>query len=325
MGCELSIYISVYNSAEFLERAFAALRTFDESAVEIVFTDDASTDGSLALLENFRAARKNVKILKHETNRGPGAAANTALAEISGTWFQRCDSDDEILADGVLAALEKGKRTNAKIVFTPFLDRQPDGAESPSVLALQQEALNPLKLFWRFKDFGANLCSMLTRTEHLRACNARFPETRPFVGVDTPFLAELVAGLKYAEVACSEIPSYRYYRRTGSFSAPRLNQQRDFEQRAHALLNNFHELERLGENFVERALLTPEERDAGLRRRAGSTLRALRKAGMHVEMMREYRKIRGRYGTDPRLRRQYIKSLPFWLVSPLRRRAKTKT
>ena len=73
--------------------------------VEFIFVDDASPDGSAGVLQEVvsRYPSREVKILRHEVNRGLPAARNTGLAAASGEYIYHCDSDDYLEKD----ALEK--------------------------------------------------------------------------------------------------------------------------------------------------------------------------------------------------------------------------
>lgn len=95
----VSILVPAYNEEEFLptlvERALAApLPPGVES--EILVVDDGSTDGtSEAALAAAGRAPGRVRVLRHEKNRGKGAAIRTALAEARGEFSLIQDADLE--------------------------------------------------------------------------------------------------------------------------------------------------------------------------------------------------------------------------------------
>jgi glycosyltransferase involved in cell wall biosynthesis len=97
----VSVILPVFNRAELLRRCVESVRAQTFADWEIVAVDDASSDDSVAALETFRDPR--IRILRHETNRGPSAARNTAIAAARGELFALLDSDDEWLP-GKLAA-----------------------------------------------------------------------------------------------------------------------------------------------------------------------------------------------------------------------------
>lgn len=65
--------------------------------VEFIFVDDASPDGSRAVIERVAAEyHRDVRILTHAQNQGLPAARNTGLGEARGEFIYHCDSDDYV-------------------------------------------------------------------------------------------------------------------------------------------------------------------------------------------------------------------------------------
>ena len=100
----LSILIPVYNEEEFiravLERVLAAplpsngAHTHDR---ELIVVDDASTDGTYEAVQEFMREQPNapVRLLRHDRNRGKGAAVRTALEHATGEFSIIQDGDLE--------------------------------------------------------------------------------------------------------------------------------------------------------------------------------------------------------------------------------------
>ena len=98
----ISILIPLYNEEEFistlLERVVAA-RLVEGSADldwELVVVDDGSTDGSDQVVEEFAQRHPGlVRLIRHDRNRGKGAAIRTAAAAASGELCIIQDADLE--------------------------------------------------------------------------------------------------------------------------------------------------------------------------------------------------------------------------------------
>ena len=94
----LSIVIPVYNEVENIgpmaDEILAAFQGRPES-FEIVFVDDASTDGSIALLERLAAANDALRFLRHRRNFGQSAAIGTGFRGARGEWIGTLDGDGQ--------------------------------------------------------------------------------------------------------------------------------------------------------------------------------------------------------------------------------------
>lgn len=95
----VSILVPAYNEEEFLptllERVLAAPLPAGVEA-EVLVVDDGSTDGTAdAALAAAGRAPDRIRVLRHERNRGKGAAVRTALAEARGEFSLIQDADLE--------------------------------------------------------------------------------------------------------------------------------------------------------------------------------------------------------------------------------------
>lgn len=93
---QLSIVIPAYNEergiADILERILAqlpSLREVGAHAVEIIVVDDGSRDRTSAEVERF----PDVRLLRHPTNYGYGAALKTGFGAARGEWLAFLDAD----------------------------------------------------------------------------------------------------------------------------------------------------------------------------------------------------------------------------------------
>ena len=114
---DLSILMPVYNEQATLESAIeqvlGAEVPFD--SVELIVVDDGSRDGSGAILE--RGEWPGVRVIRHEENRGKGAAVRTALAEAEGRYSLIMDADLEYDAADFGRLLEPLVGGRAEVVF----------------------------------------------------------------------------------------------------------------------------------------------------------------------------------------------------------------
>jgi len=97
----VSVLMPVYNSERFLREALDSVLTQTYSALELIAVDDASTDGSHALLQEYASRDARVRVFRQPRNAGIVAARNRAFAEASpeARYFAILDSDDVALPD----------------------------------------------------------------------------------------------------------------------------------------------------------------------------------------------------------------------------------
>ncbi len=102
----LSILVPVYKVEAYLHECALSILAQADADVEILFLDDASPDGSTAILKDLQHAHPNqVRLLRHDLNHGISAARNTLLNAAQGEYLWFIDADD-ILELGALASLK---------------------------------------------------------------------------------------------------------------------------------------------------------------------------------------------------------------------------
>jgi len=95
---DLSVVVPCYNESDGIpamrERMAAVLPELRRrGSVQLVLVDDGSSDGTGDLLAQAFGAWPEVRIARHERNRGLGAALRTGFAQAEGAVIVTCDSD----------------------------------------------------------------------------------------------------------------------------------------------------------------------------------------------------------------------------------------
>lgn len=93
-----SIVIPIYNEVDNIEpmvcEILAAFSGRPESC-EVIFVDDASSDGSVALIERLAQETGVVRCLRHRRNFGQSAAVATGFHGARGEWIGTLDGDGQ--------------------------------------------------------------------------------------------------------------------------------------------------------------------------------------------------------------------------------------
>lgn len=101
----LSILLPVYGVEAYLAACAESILSQADAGVELIFLDDASPDGSAAVLAALQAEHPvQVRLLHHSVNSGISAARNTLLDAARGDYLWFIDPDD-LMEAGALAAL----------------------------------------------------------------------------------------------------------------------------------------------------------------------------------------------------------------------------
>ena len=112
----LSAVMPAYNEEQTVEAAVRRLREAPLH-IEIVCVDDASRDGTGAVLDRMRDEGLVDRVIHHERNRGKGAAVRTGIAAASGHVIVVQDADLEYDPVDLPTLLEPIRLDRADAVF----------------------------------------------------------------------------------------------------------------------------------------------------------------------------------------------------------------
>mgnify|MGYP000849938631 CR=1 FL=1 len=102
---KFSIIMPIYNTENYLKQSIVSVLNQSYGDYELICVDDGSTDNSAQILSAF-ADKKEIKIIKHECNKGLFCARKTGVENATGDYVLFLDSDDW-LEQGALKILAK--------------------------------------------------------------------------------------------------------------------------------------------------------------------------------------------------------------------------
>ena len=186
----VTVGMPVHNARYFITDAIASVLSQDYKKFELIIVDDASTDGTAAILNNYRKI-PNIRIVTNKKRLGRSASRNIIIKLSKGRYLSACDADDLMLQGNLR-------------VLSGYLDRHPDvgvvyGDMKVVKLDRKGKIMGPAKIrgrdcnhTWDLFDNAVNHPgSMLRKSEVLKA--GGYDETVSYVD-------DLSLWLKMAEI-----------------------------------------------------------------------------------------------------------------------------
>ena len=99
----VTMLVAVYNAEKYLPQSLKSLMNQTLSDIQVICVDDASTDSSWLILQEYAKQDCRFEIVHLSENRGQAYARNIALRKAKGNYIGFLDSDDYLSPD----ALEK--------------------------------------------------------------------------------------------------------------------------------------------------------------------------------------------------------------------------
>lgn len=114
---DVSFVLPVFNKENALPHFFETLLAQQGGfSCEVIFVDDASTDGSRAVLEGFAKQYDFVCVIANDDNAGPAIRLNQGAERARGKYLALFDCDELLAPDAVSCMLRLAEEYNADMV-----------------------------------------------------------------------------------------------------------------------------------------------------------------------------------------------------------------
>ena len=101
-----SVTLVTYNSGRFIKKCLESVLAQKYSDLELIVIENASTDGTIDILEQFEG---RCRIVYNEENVGFAAAQNQAIAMSRGEWVLTLNQDVLLLPGFIQQLVEAGQ------------------------------------------------------------------------------------------------------------------------------------------------------------------------------------------------------------------------
>jgi glycosyltransferase involved in cell wall biosynthesis len=140
----VSVVMANFNGAAHLADAIRSVQNQTLRDLEIVVSDDGSTDDSVDIVMQLKETDPRIRLIRSDRNGGPAAARNRALDVVKGEWVAIMDSDDLIHPERLATLVKLADRDGADIVADDLVEFESDHARPSRRLLKGKWAHEPL-------------------------------------------------------------------------------------------------------------------------------------------------------------------------------------
>lgn len=223
----LSVIMANYRGGRYIERAIDSVLAQTVTDLELIISDDASPDDSVARAVARQVKDPRIKLVLADSNGGPARCRNRALEAAGGQWIAIVDSDDLIHPERFERLLAAAERGAVDIVADDLLHFHEDGSPSRLLLPDHQQApleIGPREWILAGERGTPPLGYIKPMIRASLLAGLRYDETLR-IGEDYDLVLRLLLG--GARLLIVPEPWYFYRRHEGSFSYR--NSVRDLE------------------------------------------------------------------------------------------------
>lgn len=223
----LSFVVPVYNRQDVLPVCLDAILAADVDGYEIVVVDDASTDSTVRVVEEYAHRHPCIRLHRLEENRGPGFARNAGAEYAWGQFLYFVDSDDTVNADALPRLFAALRANNDVDVLSANNTRvAPAGRRSPELWITEEGRYSALEFMNRHPyQVARQLWVYIFNREFFLRCGMKIPETRNMEDMCFSAYALFKARSAYA----LPVNLYNYHMLVEGSLATRLNYQSNLD------------------------------------------------------------------------------------------------
>ncbi|MCL2858737.1 MAG: glycosyltransferase, partial [Streptococcaceae bacterium] len=129
MNINVSVIIPVYNAEKYLRECLKSLLNQTLSDIEIILSNDGSTDGSIPSIQDLIDSNAHIKLLEN-INQGAAIARNKGLEIAQGKYISFVDADDIVKPDFLKELFQACEKDDLDLVCGSFEAIHGDGRQN---------------------------------------------------------------------------------------------------------------------------------------------------------------------------------------------------
>ena len=117
----VSVIMPTFNASKYLAGSIESILSQTYTNLELLITDDCSTDDTRNILKEFSERDKRVKVKYLKENSGPGVARNRSIERAKGRYIAFCDCDDRWMPDKLERQLAHMRKHDCALCSSSYL------------------------------------------------------------------------------------------------------------------------------------------------------------------------------------------------------------
>jgi succinoglycan biosynthesis protein ExoM len=142
----VSVVMANFNGSAHLAEAIESVQSQTLRNIELLISDDASTDQSVDIVTKKMATDPRIRLVRSERNTGPAAARNRAIDMARGEWIAIMDSDDLMRPGRLESLVDMGERDRVDIVADDLVEFYDNPRQAPRALFGSCDRTEPISV-----------------------------------------------------------------------------------------------------------------------------------------------------------------------------------
>lgn len=119
MDEKVSIVLTSYNYADYIRESIESVLSQTYSNWELIVVDDASSDNSVEVINEYAQKDSRIKLFVNETNKGLASSLKFGIEQADSEWIAFLESDDKFTPDSIYEKMRAIKENpSIDILFT---------------------------------------------------------------------------------------------------------------------------------------------------------------------------------------------------------------
>ena len=261
----ISIIVPVYNVEKYLEQCIETLIKQTYKNIEIILIDDASTDSSGEICDQYKKREKNLIVIHKQKNEGASKARNDGIEIAKGKYIAFVDSDDYIDITMYDKLHKKIKEDDSDIAISGYSKVMDNGRIKDFILDINNYPKNNKVLYDMIGvkpeskydiSIGMSVWKCLYKSSIIKNNNICFETNRDSISEDMIFQIEYFKYVDRVSLLKDCLYKYRFNDKSisNSYKKDRFEKQKDWYVKERKMLqernlSNQEILDRLDRTF----------------------------------------------------------------------------